>query len=98
MTLENPENNAPELPNMTILKQNYPNPFNPATTIAFSIKENETGKLSIFNAKGQLIESKEFQAGEHSYHWNAEKFSSGIYFYKLQIQSVNQIKKMMMMK
>jgi hypothetical protein len=98
MTLENPENNAPELPNMTILKQNYPNPFNPSTTIEFSIKENETGKLSIFNVKGQLIENKEFQTGVHSYHWNAEKFSSGIYFYRLQTQSVNQIKKMMMMK
>jgi hypothetical protein len=98
MTLENPENNAPELPNMTILKQNYPNPFNPSTIIEFSIKENETGKLSIFNVKGQLIENKEFQTGVHSYHWNAEKFSSGMYFYRLQTQSVSQIKKMMMMK
>jgi hypothetical protein len=98
ITLENPENIAPELPNVTHLQQNYPNPFNPTTTIKFSIQENETGTLSIFNAKGQLIESKEFSTGEHSYHWNADNLTSGIYFYKLQTKSFNQIKKMILMK
>jgi hypothetical protein len=98
ITLENPENNAPELPNVTNLQQNYPNPFNPRTTIQFNIQENETGTLSICNAKGQRIVRQEFQTGEHSYDWNADKVTSGIYFYKLQTQSFNQIKKMILMK
>jgi len=42
--------------NYNIVLSNYPNPFNPVTTLNFSIKNGETGKLSIFNAKGQLIE------------------------------------------
>ncbi len=80
ITLDNPENNAPELPSVTNLQQNYPNPFNPRTTIQFSIQENETGTLSIYNAKGQQIVSQEFQTGEHSYHWNADYVTSGILF------------------
>ena len=98
ITLQNPQNEAPELPHETFLKQAYPNPFNPTTTIAFSIQENDMGTLSIYNTKGQLIENKKFLAGEHTYSWNADKVTSGIYFYQLQTETYRKIKKMLLLK
>jgi hypothetical protein len=77
---------------------NYPNPFNPTTTIEFSIKENETGTLSIYNIKGQCILKKEFSSGSHKYFWDASKHASGLYLYRLQTNSFSEMKKMIMLK
>ena len=77
---------------------NYPNPFNPTTIIKFSIQDGNSGTLSIYNTKGQLIESKDFSTGEYSYHWNADKLTSGIYFYKLQTENYSKVRKMLLMK
>ena len=77
---------------------NYPNPFNPLTNIQFNIKENEKGVLSIFNVKGQLIESQQYNSGKHNYLWDASNQSSGIYLYKLETESINETKKMLLLK
>lgn len=83
----------------TFLGFNYPNPFNPITNIRFNIKENETGILSIFNLKGQLIESHEFNSGKHDYPWNAKDHSSGIYYYKLNVNGKTEaVKKCLLLK
>ncbi len=92
------EGTTPELPQLTILKNNYPNPFNPDTTIYFSVKESETAQLSIFNAKGQIIEIKTFEAGIHNYFWDASSFSSGIYLYQLETESFSEVRKMLLVK
>ena len=86
------------IPVITKLFQNHPNPFNPITNIQFDIKENETGVLSIYNTKGQFIESHQFEAGQHNFSWNAENQSSGVYFYKLQTESFTEIRKMILLK
>ncbi len=80
------------------LFQNHPNPFNPLTTIRFDIKENERGILSIYNIKGQFIESNHFESGQHHFNWNASGHSSGIYLYKLETKSVIETRKMLLMK
>jgi len=84
--------------NITKLYKNHPNPFNPITSIKFSIKDNDTGLLTILNIKGQIIESQTFNSGLHNYFWNASNYSSGIYFYKLQTSSLNETKKMLLLK
>ncbi|MDP8269118.1 MAG: PKD domain-containing protein [Candidatus Tenebribacter davisii] len=86
------------IPVITRLEQNYPNPFNPITNIQFDIKENETGILTIFNMKGQNVVSQTFSSGRHNYLWNAAGCSSGVYFYKLQTSSLNETKKMLLLK
>jgi len=86
------------IPAITKLCQNYPNPFNPITNIQFEIKENETGVLSIFNLKGQIIQSQRFNSGKHDYLWNAENCGSGVYLYKLQTESFTEIRKMLLLK
>ncbi|MBT5420662.1 MAG: T9SS type A sorting domain-containing protein [Candidatus Cloacimonetes bacterium] len=89
------------------LLANYPNPFNPSTTISFSILEDSKVELSIFNLKGQnvnTIVNDNLQKGEHLFSWNGtdklgEILSSGVYFYKLNINGrVEVIKKCMLLK
>ncbi|RLC53995.1 MAG: hypothetical protein DRH79_02000 [Candidatus Cloacimonadota bacterium] len=87
-----------ELPNASILRSAYPNPFNPTTTIEFDIKENEKGTIIIYNIKGRVILKETFDPGNHTFEWNADKYSSGVYFYKLQTNSYSKINKMLMLK
>ncbi len=83
---------------------NYPNPFNPTTNISFSVLEEETATIEIFNAIGQSVKKySKFQSGNHEISWdgtdnNGQKVSSGIFFYKLQSPSVNQTNKMILLK
>ncbi len=93
-----PVDATPELPNVTLLKGNYPNPFNPVTEISYSIMEGEVGVLSIFNAKGQRVHKVELEAGNGSYSWDAAQQASGIYFYRLQTDTYNSTKKMLLLK
>ncbi|MDP8267889.1 MAG: endonuclease [Candidatus Tenebribacter davisii] len=77
---------------------NYPNPFNPITTISFEIQEGESGILTIFNLKGQSIESHEFNAGNYDYTWNADEYGSGLYFYQLKTENNLQAGRMLLLK
>ena len=83
------------------LCQNYPNPFNPSTTISYSMPEKGFVKLDIYNSIGQKIETlvnKELQAGIHKVAWNAQNVPSGIYFYKINVNSFSQTNKMILLK
>jgi hypothetical protein len=83
------------------LHQNYPNPFNPVTNISFDLKENSFVTLKIYDATGKEIQTlvnSRLNAGQHSYNWNADKFSSGVYFYKITAGSFSDIKKMLYIK
>ena len=45
-------------------------------------------KLSVFNQKGELVQTifeGELSKGSHSYEFNASDLTSGIYFYKLEV-------------
>ena len=89
------------LPTEILLYQNYPNPFNPITTINFSLPEENNVKLKIYNTLGQtvaeLVNSK-LEAGQHSYHWDAKNYSSGIYFYELRTDSFVLARKMIILR
>ena len=82
---------------------NYPNPFNPTTTISFntSCEDTENLKVEIYNLKGQKVVSLPIYSSTHSpinsVIWNAEEFTSGLYFYKLNIDN-SPIKKMVLLK
>jgi hypothetical protein len=83
------------------LRQNYPNPFNPSTIINFSIPEASFVSLKVYNSMGEEIEtlvSKELGAGNYKYDWDAKNFTSGIYFYTIQVGEFNQTKKMILLK
>jgi len=87
------------IPIETKLYQNHPNPFNPLTNITFDIKDNEKGILSIYNIKGQLIESQQYDCGSHNFIWDATKQSSGLYLYKLIVNDKTiSVKKCLLLK
>lgn len=76
------------IPDKITLSQNYPNPFNPSTTIEFTLPTESNVKLSIFNSIGEVVDrlvSERKNAGRYEVVWNAQKFSSGIYFYLLEV-------------
>ncbi|MFO7447821.1 MAG: SdrD B-like domain-containing protein [Ignavibacteriaceae bacterium] len=93
------ENNL--LPKEFALDQNYPNPFNPSTIINFDVAKKENIALRVYNVIGeQIMElvNSELEPGRHSVKFDASNLSSGIYFYKLQGNSVNITKKMILAK
>jgi hypothetical protein len=99
------DNNANQI---AILYQNRPNPFNqacagrsPQTTISYKLTKPSRISLSIYNIKGELVETlvnKEQQAGNHSVVWNAENISSGIYFYRFAAGNFSETKKCVILK
>ena len=83
------------------LKQNYPNPFNARTTITFTIQDPGFVELSVYDIKGSLIsvlEKHHLSSGNHTYTFDAEGLSSGIYLYKLSCNNQSVIKKMAFIK
>ena len=65
----------------------YPNPFNPQTTIYYNVAEAGKVNLSIYNIKGQMIETLldgNCEAGENKIVWDAKDNTSGIYFLRLE--------------
>lgn len=89
------------IPAKFTLEQNFPNPFNPSTTIKYVIPEKTTVKLSIYNQLGQLVAilvNEEKGAGDYSIVWNAERISSGVYFYELKTDKYQNVKKLLFLK
>jgi hypothetical protein len=83
------------------LKQNYPNPFNPTTNIKFSLPKSSLVKLVVYDITGREVETlvnENLNAGTFNAAWNAVKYSSGVYFYKLVTGSFIETKKMILIK
>jgi len=97
-----------QTPNNFILYQNYPNPFNPTTSIKFAISSLPDSKasrqlvqLKVYDVLGNEVATlvnEEKSAGIYEVEFNATKFASGIYYYKLQAGDFVQMKKMILMK
>lgn len=89
------------VPSAFELKQNFPNPFNPSTFISFSLAENSSVTLEVFDAAGRKTSTllNEYKsAGNYRMQFNASVLSSGIYFYKLTAGSFVSTKKMILVK
>ncbi|HMS64756.1 MAG TPA: T9SS type A sorting domain-containing protein [Ignavibacteria bacterium] len=81
-------------PGIFELSQNYPNPFNPSTKINYSLAKDGFVSIKIFDNAGRQIASlvNEFKnSGFYTVDFNAADLSSGIYFYKLVMNSSNSI-------
>jgi photosystem II stability/assembly factor-like uncharacterized protein len=90
-----------EIPKEYSLSQNYPNPFNPSTVIKFSIPKSSAVKLAVYDMLGREVEqlvNEQLTAGNYEVSWNAGKFSSGIYLYKLTSNDFQMVKKMSLIK
>ncbi|MCG3154551.1 MAG: hypothetical protein DKINENOH_01145 [bacterium] len=79
---------AEGLPQVFTLYGNYPNPFNPATTISFGMPEAGLVTLKVYDILGRSVLVKELgmkAAGRHEAVFEAKDFTSGAYFYRLQM-------------
>lgn len=95
------QNSGPEVPDVFALNQNYPNPFNPSTEIAFDLPVASHVELTIYNVLGQKVETlvdREMEAGSHTVTWNADRVSTGVYFYRITAKDFTETKKMLMLK
>lgn len=88
----------------------YPNPFiksdssRDVVTISLNVKKGETADLEIFNIKGQSVKTiSQLKEGKHIVTWDGKdskdnELGSGVYYYRLKSESVNQVRKLVMIK
>ena len=89
------------IPEEFALARNYPNPFNAATNISFSLPQAGDVKVVIYDLLGRVvgIPLNEFkEAGNHSVIWNGDKYTSGIYFYRLETAEGSYTRRMTLLK
>jgi hypothetical protein len=58
-------------------------------------------KLTIFDISGREVSvllNERLNRGTYEYQWNASEFSSGTYFYKIESEAFNKVKKMTLVK
>jgi len=83
------------------LSQNYPNPFNPSTKISWQSPVSSWQTLKVYDVLGNEVATlvDEYRdAGTYETEFNAEKLSSGVYYYQLRAGSLVQTKKMIYLK
>jgi hypothetical protein len=89
------------LPSGYFLSQNYPNPFNPSTKINYGVKEGGFVSLKIYNILGvetATLVNEYKPAGIYEKYFDASRFSSGVYFYRLSVNGFTQTRKMILEK
>ncbi len=101
-----------DLPKNFELSQNYPNPFNPTTYFQFSIVNlpavvhgtqpgSQLTILKVYDVLGREVETlvnEVLNPGTYRVQWDAAKYSSGVYFYKLHSGNFTDIKKMLLVR
>ncbi|MAT38124.1 MAG: hypothetical protein CL946_00825 [Ectothiorhodospiraceae bacterium] len=65
------------------MSQNYPNPFNPSTSLEYSVPEESSVDLQVYNTSGEvvasLVSSDAVAAGVHNVTFDAANLPSGTY-------------------
>ncbi|VAX18982.1 5'-Nucleotidase domain protein [hydrothermal vent metagenome] len=83
------------LPTVFKLEQNYPNPFNPSTTIKYSIpsvgtRHASSVRLVVYDLLGREVTTlvnKKQSAGNYEIPFDASNLTSGLYIYRLQVNT-----------
>lgn len=97
---------TPPVTNQTKIVKSGPNPFKIGDTynIQLDVKTGETGTVTIYNVIGQVVRTYSVTGGSNQLvKWDGKDSrgntcGSGIYFYKLSTPSVNQSKKIVVVK
>ncbi len=90
----------------TELMKPYPNPFNPTTSIAFSLKDEGSVELSVFDVRGRCVAELHtgfLSEGRHEFQWHGKnlqggRVASGVYFARLKLADDLMVQRMMLLK
>ncbi|MBH49834.1 MAG: hypothetical protein CMG69_03675, partial [Candidatus Marinimicrobia bacterium] len=89
------------LPNDISLYPIYPNPFNAIASVRFTVEVDRNLVLKVYDVEGRLVKillNEHLKKGNHSVQWNADGFSSGVYFVLLEGGRQRIVQKMMLIK
>lgn len=78
-----------------------PNPFNPRTRIGFTLPKAGRARIDVFDAQGRLVTTLTdgvFPAGRHDVVFQADRWGSGIYFYRVELPELRETRKMTLLK
>ena len=105
ITINPGPNNASQIgnviPDSYSLNQNYPNPFNPTTKINFAIPKQGFVTMKVYDVLGRVVKNlvnEVKEAGLYSVDFNASELSSGVYFYKMEVNGFTDVKRMVLVK
>ena len=79
----------------------FPNPFNPSTNIIYSLKKAGMVTIKIYDVLGTEVTTllnNYKPSGKYMVSFNASKYPSGIYFYKIQMDGQQKTGKMVLVK
>ncbi|MGE5315029.1 MAG: T9SS type A sorting domain-containing protein [Acidobacteriota bacterium] len=94
-------------PNESIFLQNYPNPFNPSTEIKYWLASAGEVSVKVYDILGKevsvIVDNKFQEQGSYTVRWNGklaggDQAPSGVYFCRVQTNSVSQIVKLLLMR
>lgn len=89
------------------LEQNYPNPFNPSTTFEFTVpsdvkSQTSDVKLIVYDILGREVATlvnQKIHSGNYEVKFEARNLSSGMYFYRIDIEDrYSATKKMILLR
>jgi hypothetical protein len=93
--------NEGNMPEKISLLQNYPNPFNPTTNIIYEVPNSGNVKITVYDSVGRKIETlvNEIKnSGTYEIQFDGSNLTSGVYFYKLQMNGNSIVKQMLLLK
>jgi hypothetical protein len=90
-----------QTPEVFGLSQNYPNPFNARTIIGYSLPEQSSVCIDIYDLLGRKVETLNQgiqPAGQYRAIWDGSRFSSGMYLYRLTAGNESFVKRAILIK
>ncbi|MBV6479657.1 MAG: Ycf48-like protein [Ignavibacteria bacterium] len=89
------------IPETYMLHQNYPNPFNPATKINFDLAKDGFVSIKVFDILGREVATlvNEFKnTGYYNVEFDARNLTSGMYYYRMEVNGFTKVLKMSLIK
>jgi len=94
-------NNEGRMPEKISLFHNYPNPFNPLTDIIYEVPNSGNVEITIYDSIGRKIKTlvnEMKNSGTYEVRFDGSNLTSGVYFYRLQMNGNSIVKQMLLLK